>query len=121
MSDMNTQLASQVETLSGILHRREGILADRLPDAVDNQIASEDRDIQGQYLTGLSYKLKDTIRAKEKLTEGTQACCDDCDGEITEKRRDSVPEAVRCTKCQDVVDQRRSNISKPAPYRLRRL
>jgi phage/conjugal plasmid C-4 type zinc finger TraR family protein len=33
--------------------------------------------------------------------------CEDCDTEIPERRRQQMPSATRCVKCQEIVEGRR--------------
>jgi RNA polymerase-binding transcription factor DksA len=111
-----TKLNLEANRLSEILIRRDGISVERLPDAMEDQIASGDRLLTAQTLTKLSYRIGDLRRAMEKLEEDTYETCDDCDEEIPLKRHAAVLEAVRCTKCQDVVDQRRQTVDRLPLY-----
>lgn len=111
-----TQLKSEADRLSVVLMRRDGISVERLPDAVEDQIASEDRLLTAQALTKLTYRITEFRRAMEKIKDGTYALCDDCEEEIPLKRHDAVQEAVRCTVCQDVLDQKRRKAEHLPPY-----
>lgn len=43
-------------------------------------------------------------RALEKIAEGTYGICDDCGGEISEKRLNKMPSSRYCVECADIHD-----------------
>lgn len=121
MDGISALLNAQLQSLMGEVSQREGISVERLADALDDQIASENRSITAQTLTGYSQRLLDTVRALEKIKEGSYGLCDECDEPIKENRLKAVIEAIRCLKCQDKhdlqrrqLDERQSKCSRPS-------
>lgn len=121
MDGISALLNAQLQSLMGEVNQREGISVERLADALDDQIASENRSITAQTLTGYSQRLLDTVRALEKIKEGSYGLCDECDEPIKENRLKAVIEAIRCLKCQDKhdlqrrqLDERQSKCSRPS-------
>jgi DnaK suppressor protein len=47
----------------------------------------------------LDAKLRDVLRALEKLDGGTYATCDVCGGPVGEERLEAIPWAVLCVRC----------------------
>lgn len=51
-------------------------------------------------------ELRDVCRAIDNMKSGTYEICENCERLITENRLTAVPWATRCTKCQEVEEQR---------------
>lgn len=46
-------------------------------------------------------------RTRAALEGPGRLTCEDCDTEIPERRRQQMPNATRCVKCQEIVEGRR--------------
>jgi len=101
--------------LTNELRHREDISVERLPDYVDDQVASENREISSQKLSNSSEELKDTVRAQEKLRENTYGQCDDCEGDIKPIRLKANFAAIRCIPCQEIHERRKQLLEDRRP------
>jgi DnaK suppressor protein len=50
-------------------------------------------------------EFKRITRAIEKIKDGSYGICIDCNGEISEKRLISFPDATRCLLCQELFEE----------------
>jgi RNA polymerase-binding transcription factor DksA len=65
---------------------------------VDLDLAEIDRDVQ---------ELREVELALQRLNAGSYGLCMDCGEAIAERRLESQVSAVRCIKCQEVLERRR--------------
>lgn len=69
-------------------------------DAGDLSTYDLGRDVDYELLTMHTEALKDIDEALERLDEGTYGICEECGGEIGEKRLQAIPFALYCLECQ---------------------
>ena len=75
---IRTALYAQQAQLESVLrHHREGISIERRPDAMEDRIAAESRNLSAETLNLYSRQLSDTRLAISKLNAGTYGFCDD--------------------------------------------
>jgi DnaK suppressor protein len=51
-------------------------------------------------------KVREIDAALSRISEGTYGICEECGEPIDVRRLLQVPEATRCTNCQDMIEQR---------------
>jgi DnaK suppressor protein len=72
-------------------------------DDATYEVAEDDR-------LGDAQRATDAVRlideALARIADGSYGTCIDCDEPIDERRLEAVPEAARCTACQELEDQR---------------
>ena len=105
--------AQQAQLESVLRQHREGISIERSPDAMEDQLAAESRNLSAETLNLYSRRSSDTRLAISKLNNGTYGFCEECDEEISPRRLTAQPEAVRCILCQGKHDRQRSNQQAP--------
>ena len=77
-----------------------GSVLDPASDLGDLSTLDLDRDIDYEILSMHTETLKDIDEALNRLDEGSYGICDECGGEIGEKRLEVVPFALYCLECQ---------------------
>jgi DnaK suppressor protein len=65
----------------------------------DGTTQAVERITQVSAAEGLDAKMRDVVRALEKLDDGTYGTCDRCGGPIGRERLEAIPRAVRCVSC----------------------
>lgn len=62
--------------------------------------------------TDINQKFTDEIISKRQVYDGVSLqFCIDCDDEIPEERRESVPGCERCVTCQDILEYENKRLS----------
>ncbi len=80
--------------------------AERLPDAMDFQLALNDANLEVASRTINYQKLVKVRQALERVKDGTYGSCADCEEEIPHVRLNAVPWAERCVGCQEIEDNK---------------
>ena len=71
-----------------------------------DQAFSSSMDALKNSLQDANYKEYNMIvKALEAITDGTYGLCIDCNNMISEKRINSYPNALRCLKCQESLEE----------------
>lgn len=111
-----SQLAGQLEklvTLRRALSLEPGDLdhlsLQRTADDLDNIQQLAEHDLAARLLESRSRRLRDVHAAMDHVREGTYGICCDCEEEISWRRLEAVPWAIRCAACQQ------DHESAPAP------
>ena len=76
-----------------------------IPDALDRARDLAERDNALLVLDKQHMKKVLARVALSKISDRTYAVCSGCDGEIGEKRLESIPEAILCIRCQEWQEQ----------------
>lgn len=96
---VSTELVPQPEeTFSGI--------AGEVQDAGDVSVALEQTGLRGARVERNATELTAVGRAIERLRDGSYGRCVDCDLEIEPGRLDVLPQAERCSYCQELFERR---------------
>jgi len=112
MTDAQTKrfwdvLKANEAAIERALWRRDGIDVQRSADPSDEAQFALDRELRIRALESESsvlFAIRDALR---RMAEGDYGVCQDCDGEISEKRLAAVPWAQYCIRCQEQIDYRR--------------
>lgn len=81
--------------------RREGLQVEQAADLFDNLQMASGRDFEVQRLNLEREELSLVKKALDSLDSGTYGECSDCGEEISRKRLEVMPWAVRCLSCQE--------------------
>ena len=76
-----------------------------LSEEVDAMIAAEGGELQTALLARLLDRAAALAEALNRLDSGSYGVCVACDEEISQKRLLAVPEALRCTRCQEEAER----------------
>jgi DnaK suppressor protein len=91
--------------------------ADRPSDGRDS-IDQTDADIQGTLHMALLQMRTETVtridEALVRLDAGKYGACFECEGEISERRLQALPFAVRCQPCEERREQARESLNRAA-------
>jgi DnaK suppressor protein len=102
--DLQAMLHDRQREMQNVLQCRvRQVPSDRLRDGLDEPEHAE-ADIQEHIEVALLQMKEDTLRrvreALVRLDAGEYGYCSECDGEISEKRLQVLPFAVRCAACE---------------------
>lgn len=97
-------LTHKRQELERIVRNREAITIEKSADALDEVQHAAERELAIRNLTRESKLLHDVQSALRRIEEGAFGICLHCDEEISEKRRNAVPWAAFCLKCQEAAD-----------------
>lgn len=108
--DLQAMLHDRQREMQNVLQRRfRQVPSDGPTDGLDETEHAE-ADIQEHIEVALIQMKEDTLhRVREalvRLDAGEYGYCAECDGEISGKRLQALPFAVRCTACEDAYEQR---------------
>ena len=109
------------EMLAGLkdpLQRREEISIESSPDALDEVQNAADRELAIRQLEIDSGRLRNLMDALRRIEEGTFGVCATCESEISRKRLNAVPWALRCLECQSKADQESAQVNDVPRVRL---
>jgi RNA polymerase-binding transcription factor DksA len=76
-----------------------------LSEELDAGVAAEEKELGSDRLQRLLDRAAALDEALHRFDEGTYGACVVCGGEIPARRLNVVPEAVRCTRCQEDVEK----------------
>ena len=89
----NGAMKSTSKDQSGDLSSYSFHMADQGTDTLDREMAFTFASREGRYLHHLN-------EALERIENGTYGICRTCNGEISKKRLEAVPNATQCIKCK---------------------
>jgi RNA polymerase-binding transcription factor DksA len=89
------------ETFSGI--------AGEVQDAGDASVALEQTGLRGALVERTATELTAVGRAIDRLRNGSYGRCVDCELEIEPGRLQVLPQAERCSYCQELFERRRAH------------
>ena len=106
---LQAMLFERQRELQSVLRRRVRDLPSDGPGEGLDETEHAEADIQEHIEVALIQMKGDTLRrVREALTRveaGEYGFCAECDGEISEKRLQALPFAVRCTACEESYEQ----------------
>ena len=70
-------------------------------DEVDKLVGQREKNLSARLDQRNILFLKKVEQAKQKILEGTYGTCEECEGEISQKRLQARPTASLCIKCQE--------------------
>ncbi len=86
------------------VRRLDGIVVERLPDAVEDVRVAGDREVAISTLDRESVLLAQVRRALAHMREGTYGVCEACNDPIRSARLAALPWAAHCIRCQQAID-----------------
>ena len=102
-------LKTQKRILEAIVAERpntEGLTTEiRMHDAADMASGIADKDTETLILNSKSMRKVKARVALSKIADGSYGTCVECDGKISPKRLEAVPEAILCIRCQERTEQ----------------
>jgi DnaK suppressor protein len=101
-------LETRLRELSNTLGRRQNIVIERAPDAVDDLELAGERNLAMRSLEKRFAQLRFVEAALDRIAAGTYGCCLQCDEEIGMKRLTALPHAVFCISCQESAEHSES-------------
>lgn len=110
-------LEKKYAELTRFLPRRSNIVADRMPDLIDEAILSSDREVEARALDANSILLREVIAALRRIQSGDYGTCAGCGQQISANRLDAVPWTPFCIRCQEELEQegpRQASLSEAA-------
>lgn len=99
-------LESKLETLVAGPDKRQDIIIQQCPDALDQTQFAADRDLAVSLLNRESETCRRVRGALRRMGDGTYGSCLACDETINVKRLRAVPWAELCLGCQEASDLR---------------
>src|SRR5579871_1276202 len=91
--------------LARMLRKPDGIVIERSADQMDEIQYASERDLAIGNVHRESRLLREVKAALQRVHDGSFGTCIECEIPISPKRLAVVPWALRCTKCQEVVDR----------------
>src|ERR1700735_5475909 len=102
-------LKTQKRLLEAIVAERpntEGLTTEiRMHDAIDMATGIAAKDTETLILNSRSMRKVKARVALSRIADGSYGTCVECDGKISPKRLDAVPEAILCIRCQERAEQ----------------
>lgn len=81
-------------------------IAGEVQDAGDSSVALEQTGLRGTLVERNATELTRVGRAIERLRDGSYGQCVDCELEIEAARLEVLPDAERCSHCQELFERR---------------
>ena len=96
--------AKQAE-LTQALRKRDHILIEKSPDALDEVQNAAGRELAIRSLHGGFKLLREVQAALSRVEDGTYGLCQHCQDDISPKRLTAVPWVTYCIRCQETTDR----------------
>jgi DnaK suppressor protein len=106
-------LTAKVAELERFTRQRDGIVAERSADQLDEIEAASQRALAVGNLDREFNQLREARSALRRIEEGSFGICQGCDEDIHPKRLAAVPWATFCIRCQEAVDRNLEGIEAP--------
>jgi DnaK suppressor protein len=91
--------------LARVLRTRDGIEIEKSADQMDEiQFASE-RDLAIRNADRESKLLRQVSAALGRIQDGSFGFCTECESQISQRRLDALPWALRCIQCESAADR----------------
>jgi len=97
-------LESKLSTIAIGPDKREGIVIQHSPDALDQTQFAAERDLVVTLLNRHTQMFRRVKAALQRVEEGTYGTCLNCEDAINLKRLQAVPWAELCLRCQERSD-----------------
>ena len=108
------QLEAKLSELTGNVARRDGLIAERAGDPMDQVQNRADLDLAVQFVN-TDFQTKRAIElAIKALDEGDYGVCRECSGDINPNRLEALPWTTMCIHCQHEQDLSASEMNKAA-------
>jgi len=104
-AELRDRLEQKAAEVADTLRDRGAIAIQRMPDVCDEWALAADREIGALALQSGTDLLRHVQAALLRMREGTYGLCVGCEKEISLKRLQAVPWAVRCVHCQEMEDR----------------
>jgi DnaK suppressor protein len=105
---VKVSLQSKYNELAGASNDRDSITAESVPDPLDHVQLMGEREMVIHTLDRNAGLLRQIRHAFTRLDNGTYGVCARCEDDIAPKRIAAVPWAAFCIKCQEHLDQQKS-------------
>ena len=89
---------------------REKVTDDQVQDPGDQALTSTLESLKLSFQDTEIEEINRIVKALEKIEDGTYGICIDCQEPISEKRLKSYPNAARCLMCQELFEEKESNL-----------
>jgi len=99
-----TLVAKQAELVAR-LGKRDGIVIEKTPDALDEVRLAAERELITRNLERESKVLREVRAALDRIHQGAYGTCLDCEEEIGLKRLKALPWTPLCVECQEHADR----------------
>ena len=99
-----TALVAKQTELAPRLRKRDGIVIEKTPDALDEVHLATERELMTRNLERESNVLREVGAALSRIQQGNYGICTNCDEEIGVKRLKAVPWTPLCIACQERND-----------------
>jgi DnaK suppressor protein len=109
LSRFRKALQVRQSELAKVLRKREGIVIERSPDALDEVQHAAERELAVRNLDRESRLLLSITGALRRMAEGSYGTCMRCEEQISLKRLEAVPWAGYCIRCQEVADRHQND------------
>jgi DnaK suppressor protein len=98
-------LAAKQAELAPQLRKRDGIVIETTPDALDELHLATERELVTRNLERESKMLREVREALTRIEQDRYGTCLDCEEEIGLKRLTALPWTSLCIACQEQADQ----------------
>ena len=110
LEDFKRILETMLVNLEPPLRKRDQIAIENTADALDEVQNAAARDFAIRQLESQSSRFRNIKAALQRIEEGTYGECVHCQASISSKRLKAVPWAAYCLDCQDMADQKTTQV-----------
>jgi DnaK suppressor protein len=110
LEDFKRILETMLVNLESPLHKRDQIAIENTADALDEVQNAAARDFAIRQLESQSSRFRNIKAALQRIEEGTYGECVHCQASISSKRLKAVPWTPYCLDCQDMADQKTTQV-----------
>src|SRR5690349_11694056 len=107
---LRTTLETKLATLATGSGKREGIVIQQSPDALDQTQFAAERDLTVSLLNRDSQIFRRVQGALQRIADGSYGICLSCEDPIRPERLQAVPWAELCLVCQERSDVRAAGV-----------
>ena len=107
---LRTTLETKLATLATGSDKREDIVIQQSPDALDQTQFAAERDLTVSLLNRDSQMFRRVQGALQRIADGSYGICLSCEDPISPKRLQAVPWAELCLICQERSDLRAAGV-----------
>lgn len=110
LNSLKGSLETRLATLAIGSDKRDGIVIQQSPDALDQTQFAAERDLTVSLLNRESQMFRWVQGALHRMKDGTYGVCLSCEDPISTKRLQAVPWAEFCLSCQERSDLRAAGV-----------
>lgn len=107
---LKATLETKLATIATGTDRREGIVIQQSPDALDQTQFAAERDLTVSLLNRETQMFRRVRGALRRMGDGTYGLCLNCEEPISPRRLRAVPWAELCLECQEISDLRAAGV-----------